>query len=332
MPADRLLVTVVTGDDASLVAQGAHGVIRTLLGDRDASLVVEEYGGQAVEDVEVGNIIDSLMTPSFLVDRRIVVIRDAGKLVAADAKRLLEAFDTMPETSACVLVAGGGTIPAPLMTWVKTHGQIEATAAGTGKARSTWFAEHLGDAPVRLDARAPERLSQHLGEDLGRLEGILTILASTYGPDALVSEVELAPYLGEAGGVPPWDLTDAIDRGDVDKALVTLERLLEAGGRAGPEIVALLHRHFAQMLKLDGLSIRTREEAAAYLGGSPFPAGKALERSKQLGPERIATAITLIATADVEVKGMSALDPGLVLEILVARLARLGGARTSTRR
>ncbi|MEI6700803.1 MAG: hypothetical protein WCL38_03495, partial [Actinomycetota bacterium] len=163
-------------------------------------------------------------------------------------------------------------------------------------------------------------------------EGVLNILASTYGPAALITESDLSPYLGEAGGVPPWDLTDAIDRGDVDKALFTLQRLLEAGGRAGPEIVALLHRHFAQMLKLDGQSIRTREEAAALLGGSPFPAGKALERSKQLGSDRISTAINLIATADVEVKGMSALDPGLVLEILVARLARLGGARTGTRR
>ena len=44
----------------------------------------------------------------------------------------------------------------------------------------------------------------------------------------------------------------------------------------------------------------------------------------------IPSALALIATADVEVKGMSALEPTLVLEILVARLARLGG-RTGRR-
>jgi len=325
MPAENKAVLYVSGSDASLVAQGAHAQIRALLGDRDPSLVVEEFGGPAAEEFEVGAIVDSLMTPGFLVDRRIVVVRDAGKLNAADATRLIAAFTAMPDSSFCVLVAGGGTVPASLVTWVKEHGHTEATQAGTGKARTAWIADHVREAPVRLTPRATEMLSEHLGEDLGRLEGIFQVLLSTYGPSVTVDVDELAPYLGDAGGVPPWDLTDAIDKGNVAVALDVLSRMLEAGGRAGPEIVALLHRHFAQMLKLDGTSARSREEAAQILGGSPFPAGKALDRARALGTSGITSALSLIATADVEVKGMSALEPSLVLEILVARLARLGG-------
>lgn len=325
MPSELKAVTYVSGSDASLVAQGAHAQIRALLGDRDPSLVVEEFGGPTAEEFEVGVIVDSLMTPGFLVDRRIVVVRDAGKLNAADAARLLAAFSAMPTSSLCVLVAGAGTVPASLVTWVKEHGHISATQAGTGKARTAWIADHVKDAPVRLTPRATEMLSQHLGEDLGRLEGIFQVLLSTYGGAVTIDVDELAPYLGDAGGVPPWDLTDAIDKGNASAGLEVLSRMLEAGGRAGPEIVSLLHRHFAQMLKLDGTSARSREEAAQILGSSPFPAGKALDRARTLGSAGITSALSLIATADVEVKGMSALEPSLVLEILVARLARLGG-------
>jgi len=69
------------------------------------------------------------------------------------------------------------------------------------------------------------------------------------------------------------------------------------------------------------------------LGTAPFVAKKALEQSRRLGSARIAQAINLIAAADLDVRGMSGLDPGLVVEILVARLARqTRPARASTRR
>jgi hypothetical protein len=47
--------------------------------------VVEEHGGPGAPDLDVGIIIDALTTPPFITDRRVVVVRDAGRLVAADA-------------------------------------------------------------------------------------------------------------------------------------------------------------------------------------------------------------------------------------------------------
>jgi len=182
---------------------------------------------------------------------------------------------------------------------------------------------------LRLDAAAAARLGQHLGEDLGRLQGILETLAAAYGEGAPIGADELAPFLGEAGAVPAWDLTDAIDANAPAAALETLHRMLGAGGRAPLEVMGILHRHFANMLRLDGADVTGGEEAAQLLGmRSAFPAKKALEQSRRLGGERIRQAITLLATADLDLRGQSALPAELVLEILVARLARLQRART----
>jgi DNA polymerase III delta subunit len=116
-------------------------------------------------------------------------------------------------------------------------------------------------------------------------------------------------------------LTDAIDRGEARTALRVLHRLSDAGGLAPMQLLATLHGHYANMLALDGEDVTGERDAAAVLGTAPFVAKKALEQSRRLGSERIAAAIKLIAAADLDCRGMSGLDPGVVIEILVARLA-----------
>ncbi|HMD46674.1 MAG TPA: DNA polymerase III subunit delta [Acidimicrobiales bacterium] len=317
-------VYLVRGEDASLVAQAARVLVRQLVGRRDPALVVEEHGGSAAEDLDVGAVVDACTTPPFLVDRRVVVVRDAGKLSAADAKRLTTLLADPLPTSVLVLVSGGGTVPAALVKAVGAAGEVVDTSVASGRDRSRWIAEQLKGAPVHLDAAAAGRVSEHLGDDLGRLAGLLETLAAAYGEHATVHLDELEPFLGEAGGVPPWELTDAVDSGSTEVALAALRRMMGPGGRSAPEVLATVHRHFSNLLRLDGSGAVAGEDAAALLGlRSAFPAQKALAQTRRLGTERIGEAVNLIAAADLDVKGQSALPPELVMEILVARLSRL---------
>lgn len=320
---------LVRGDDPILVAQAARHLVDGLVGERDPSLVVEEHG--TGEELDAGGVVDACTTPPFLVDRRVVVVRDAGRLSAADAARVADALRRPLADVQLVLLSGGGTIPQVLVNVVGSVGEVLDASAGRGRDRGRWVAERLRQAPVRLDALAARRLEEHLGEDLGRLEGLLDALASGFGTGAHVSAEDLEPFLGEAGAVPPWDLTDAIDAADAGRALSVLHRMLSAGGRPAPVVLATLHNHFSAMLRLDGAEAITPERAAELLGvKSTFVAKKALERARGLGSERIGQAVDLIAQADLNIKGQTALPGDVVLEILVARLARL--PRTSATR
>jgi len=79
--------------------------------------------------------------------------------------------------------------------------------------------------------------------------------------------------------------------------------------------------------------ISTGEEAAQVLGvGSPFVGKKALEQSRRLGNARITHAMTLLADADLDIKGATGLPAELVVEILVARLSRQTRQRPATAR
>ena len=319
---------LVKGADPSLVAQATHQLVEQLVDGGDPSIIVEEFGGPGIDQFDVGAVIDACTTPPFLVDRRVVVVREAGQIVAADAKRLVAYLGDPLATTALVLVAGGGAVNPTLSKAVAAAGEVVDTSVGTGRARSQWLADHLKGGPVRLDGAAQARLGDHLGSDMGRLAGLLDMLAAAYGRGATVSAAELEPFLGEAGALAPWDLTDAIDAGRVAPALEVLHRMLSAGESHPLVILALLHKHYRQMLRLDGSGVTTAEQAAEVLGiKSAFPAKKALAQGNRLGSARIARAMQLLAEADLDLRGTTGLPGDLVVEVLVARLSRLGGQR-----
>jgi DNA polymerase-3 subunit delta len=315
-------VYLVKGDDAALVAQAVRGLLDDVVGDGDHALIVEEIGGGPGDELNVGAVVDACLTPPFLVDRRVIVVREAGRLLTADVPRLVEVIgDPLPST-VLVFVGGGGTIPAPLVKAITAAGQVLDVTTSKAGDRKAWLHEHLRSAPVKLEPRAADLLAGHVGEDLGRVEGLLSALSAAYGDGARITAEDLAPYLGEAGNVPRYELTDAINEGEPGKALTVLHRMLEAGGLAPVQVLTTLHLHFSSMLLLDGDDVSSDHDAAAILGTAPFVAKKALQQSRRLGSTRIAEAINLIAAADLDVRGASGMDAEVVIEILVARLAR----------
>lgn len=320
-PEAMLPVYLVKGDDEVLVREAARDLVHDLLGEADASLVVEDFSG---DEYELATVVDAARTPPFLTDHRVVVARDVGRFRAEDLVPLHAYFDDPSPTTALVLVAGGGAMSPSLTNAVKKVGHVVDTSVPSGRGRERWLADRLKDAPVRLDAAAASQLADHLGEDMGRLPGLLETLEAAYGSGARLGVEELAPFLGEAGETAPWDFTDALDRGDTEASLAHLHRLLRAG-RHPLAILAILHTHYTRLLRLDGSGAADDVAAAALLGmkGSTFPAKKALAQARRLGSEHVGRAITLLANADLDLKGVREWPDELVLEVLVARLSRL---------
>jgi DNA polymerase-3 subunit delta len=317
-------VTLVRGDDTVLVRDAARNLVESLVGDGDRGLMLTELAG---DDYELRSLVDAAQTPPFLTDRRIVVGRDLQRFKAAELAPLLGYLADPLDTTDLVLVWGDGRVPKGLADAVAAcGGTVLQTGPGSGKAgRKEWFDAQLAKAGIGLDSAARRLLDSQLGDDLARLPAILTTLVAVYGGDARLGADDVAPYLGAAGSVPPWELTDAIDRGDVALAVERLTRMLESGDRHPLQVMVTLTNHFERMLALSGSSARSERDAAALLGmkGSTFPARKALDGSRRLGPERLARAVNLLADADLDLRGDTAWSAGLVMEVLVARLAQL---------
>jgi DNA polymerase-3 subunit delta len=323
-------VHFLRGDDPSILREAARKLVDELVGAGDRSLMVEEVdvaGASAAERApQLAAVVDAAQTPAFLTDKRVVV----GRVETATAEEvggLAAAVADLVETTELVLVWEAGRVPKALADALKAVG-AEQVDASPGRKPREWVAEQVRASSLKLDAKAIDLVTRQLGEDLARLAGLLTTLQSTYGAGASLGEADVEPYLGEAGGVAPWDLTDALDKGDIPTAIDRLHRMMGSGSRHALAVLATLHSHYARMLALDGAEVRNERDAAALLGmkGSTFPAKKALEQGRRLGPRRVGQAITWLAQADLDLKGARKLPDELVMEVLVARLANLSAA------
>jgi DNA polymerase-3 subunit delta len=317
-----MAVHLVTGDDESLVLTAVGELLDTLVGDGDRALMVDDFDGV---DYELRSVLDAAQTPPFLTDRRVVVARGVGRFNADDVAPLVAYLaDPMPSTE-LLLVGGGGRLPKSLTDIVKKVGTVRDTTPPTrSQDRLAWFDDQVRNSGLRLDTGALRSLAEWLGEDAGRLQGILEVLKSTYGEGHTLRSTDVAPFLGDAGGVPPWDLTDAIDKGETTKALRLVHRMMRAGERHPLQVMSILHGHYAKLLTLDGANANDESSVASVLGIKPgFPARKMLDQHRKLGASGTTKAIALLAQADLDLRGAKEWPEELVMEVLVARLSRL---------
>ncbi|MGK2948504.1 MAG: DNA polymerase III subunit delta [Acidimicrobiales bacterium] len=323
------LVTLLKGSDESVLRDAVRHLVDELVGPEDRSIVVEEVevGGPESDDGHdpLIGLVDAAQTPPFLTDFRVVLgrfseKRERGELVQPLVDYLV---DPLPSTR-LVLEWRGGKIPKALGEAITRAGGQQVDTS-PGRKAGEWINEQLAEADLKVDAEGRKRLAGWVGEEPSRLLGLVDLLRSTFGTGVKISAAEVEPFLGDDGGVPPWDLTDAIDRGDRTTALELLQRMIGQGERHPFQVLATLHTHFARMLRLDGADVVGEKQAAELLGmkGSTFPAKKAMGQARKLGHDRIVQAISLLAEADLDLRGGKAWPNHLVLEVLVARLTTI---------
>jgi DNA polymerase III subunit delta len=326
---------LLRGDDEVLLQETTRALVHALVGAGDRSLMVDELDATRYEvdgAVQIGPLVDAAQTPPFLTDRRVVVGRHAGVFSTTEAVAPLVAYLADPlATTALVVVwerspkpgARLGRLPTKLADAFKKHGVVVDAGAGTGRVRDQWLDEQLGGSGLKLDPAARKAIAERIGEDSGLLIGLLPRLVSVFGPGARLSAEDVLPYLGEQGGGKPFEMTDAIDAGDVTTALERLGRLMTGGGWHPLQVMATLTNHYVRMLALDGSGAGDERAAAELLGlkGSTFPARKALQQARRLGSDRLKEFAGLLAQADLDLRGARAWPAELVVEVLVARLA-----------
>ena len=331
-------VDLVQGSDDVLRGEAVSKLLDELVADDDRSLVLDEHD---LDSVSLGSMVDAAQTPPFLTERRIIVARKFGRYSKTDEVQSVLDYlaDPLP-TSVVVLVWEKAVSPVdtgepvaksprvpPALTKAVTAagGEVLDTEAPSGRGLAGWLAEQFREAGLDVDGRAREKIAERLGEDAGALVGLIGRLRGTFGPGARLDIDDVEPFLGEAGGVPPWDLTDAIDRGNVADALDKLARMMRAGDRHPLAIMATLQSHYLRMVRLDGAGARSDKDAATVLGmkGSTFPAKKALQQQQRLGSAALRRSTALLAQADIDLRGARAWPGNLVMEVLVARLASI---------
>jgi DNA polymerase III delta subunit len=351
-------ILLVQGSNPALRDREVQRLVDELLGGEDRSFALDDHtlasrrrAGDPAPDTDEDDdetrawegstelaafaaLVTALQSPPFMTSARVVVVRDIGNATTEQAQWLASWIDDPLDGVHLLLVAGGGRTPGALDKAAKAKAQITGPPADQ---TADVLQRELHDAHLKIAPDATKQIAAHLGDDAGRVPELVELLHATYGDDASLSLDEVEQYLGDLGTAGRFDLTNAVDRGEVGAALETLHRMLTSSSSAQPkplhpmQVMASLVFHYQRLLRLDDPSILTKEHAASALGmksagGARFP----LVAAKRLGSEGLRDAIRLLARAELDLRGAGGLDDRTVMDVLVARLAAL--SRRSARR
>ena len=352
-------VYLVKGGDPILRDRELARLLDELVGDEDRTLLVEEYTVPAksaagagagpddddapAEDVAgaapiVTAVVNAAQSPPFMTSKRIVVVRDYEALPADAVGPVVTVLGDLLDTTDVVFVAGAGGRVVKALADALAGANVRG---GASEKLTDVLQRELDRAGLTMRGDAARVVLAHLGDDAGRIAALVDLWSSTFGPGANLEVDDVTPYLNEAGAVKPFELTNRIEEGDVAGALETLHRLLTVTSPVQPkpmhplQVLGILNGRYRKLARLDADTVTTVDDAHRIWGGkSSYPAKKALEATRALGPDGFGRAFAELHRADVGIKGATGLPEDAVLEIAVARLANLhrGGGRSRARR
>lgn len=309
-------VVLLSGGEG-LLADRASARISQLAHEQDPSVEVTHIEAAAYER----GMLEMLASPSLFGEQKLVIVAGVEK---TNDDFLTEATDYVAAPAPdvwLVLRHEGGVRGKRLLDAIKKakHPIIACEPIKRDSEKSDFVVAEFRRAKRRIDAEAVRSLVDALGNDLRELAAACGQLISDTAETVTAQTVD--KYYGGRVEANAFKVADAVAAGRRGEALVSLRHALATGADPVPIVAALA-------IKMRGLAkvaaARARGLTARDLGMAPWQVDRARKELSGWTPDGIAAAITAIAQADAEVKGLSR-DPVFAVERAVLRIVDYHG-------
>jgi DNA polymerase-3 subunit delta len=273
------------------------------------------------------NELAELLSPSLFADERVVVLQAADE-AGKDAAALIDsaAADLPPGTVLVVVHSGGGRAKA-LAAQLRERGAHTHQCAKIAKAgeRAAFVRAEFRALNIKADDETVGALLDAVGSDIRELASACSQLVADTG--GAVDANAVRRYHSGKAEVTGFDIADKAVVGDIAGSTEALRWAMLRGVAhvlIADALAEAVHT-IARVRPLSGGAHRL----AGELGMPPWRIEKAQKQARRWTPDRIATAIRLVAALNADVKGAAA-DPNYALENTVRKVAQLaadGGRR-----
>ena len=273
------------------------------------------------------NELAELLSPSLFADERVVVLEAADE-AGKDAAALIDsaAADLPPGTVLVVVHSGGGRAKA-LAAQLRERGAHTHQCAKIAKAgeRAAFVRAEFRALNIKADDETVGALLDAVGSDIRELASACSQLVADTG--GAVDANAVRRYHSGKAEVTGFDIADKAVLGDIAGSTEALRWAMLRGVAhvlIADALAEAVHT-IARVRPLSGGAHRL----AGELGMPPWRIEKAQKQARRWTPDRIATAIRLVAALNADVKGAAA-DPNYALENTVRKVAQLaadGGRR-----
>ncbi|HVJ80281.1 MAG TPA: DNA polymerase III subunit delta [Planctomycetia bacterium] len=318
-------VCVAFGDDAFLRRLAFRAVRDWTLGDADPELALTSF---TADDLAAATVFDELDTLPFTGGRRLVVIDNADKFVTENRARLEKYVEAGKFAGVLFLDVRTWSAATKLAKVVELA--IDCNAPRDHFVPGWCVKWAAGRYEKDLSQDDASWLVHLVGAELGVLDQELAKLTSYVGEETAITREAIDAL---AAGNPvdaTFKMIDAALAGNLAGALAMLDRQYDDKDRG-------LRTHGAICYSLRRLVEGARravageplDEALKNAGVHPYGVREAEAQLKRIGRERMAGMYRLALSADLDLKGGTAIGPRTVLERMLLQLSRAASPRAS---
>lgn len=252
-------------------------------------------------------------------DRRVVRIRNFGKLREADEDVLLKYLERPVETSVVIFVADDLDKRKRLAKSLTAGAAFDFQPLKTNELQ-TWVKAHLKKLKVEIEPRAGHRLLEMVRSDLHTLTNELNKLAAASLPAGRITVALVDELISRSREHLNWELSDHIVAGNRKAALKTLRDLLDDGVEP-LLLIGLIAGTYRRIALAKSLLAQGAAPAKIFseVRMPSFKQGAYISMLHRIGSGGMAQKMQRIAEADLAIKTSKG-TPRMQVEMLVCEL------------
>jgi DNA polymerase-3 subunit delta len=244
-------IYVVCGKDEFLVANQYELLLDELLTPEQRPMCL--YQPKADEAI-LANVLDELRTLPFLAERRVVLLKDAGKFISANREALEKYFDDPSPTGVLILTVQTWPPNTRLAKKLPKIGRLINVSGITRGRLPRYVADYAKRERGKTFGRGSAQLLVELvGDEPGRLCSEADKLAMYVGEQKSITTDDVEKLIGHNRMFNAFAVIDAITAGNVAAAVERLRNMFASDRQAEFRVVGAFAYHFRRLFRARAL-------------------------------------------------------------------------------
>lgn len=236
-------VYLLTGDQEYSVMQAKKQLLSALVSEGDEM----NYTAYKTEKVDLSEFAAFSGTFPFFAEKRVIEL-DRTEVLKEDTDRLIEIFESLPETTCVILVEPSIDKRSKVYKWIKKNGYAAEFSINRKSDNDTIkaiaaFLKRAGKQIRETDARA---IAERTGNDLFDVKNEVDKLIAYVGDRDVIESEDIEALIIKEAEDHIFEMVDAIASGNQKRAMECYDQLLylrEAPART----IVLLYKHFRRL-------------------------------------------------------------------------------------
>jgi DNA polymerase-3 subunit delta len=311
------------GEESYLRDLAARAIADAVL--KDAALREFNEASFTLASTDVQQAIAAAEQLPMMASRRVVLIRDFGKLREADEEALVRYLARPVESSVVIFVADDLDKRRKLSKTLLDACVAVEFAPLADAELAEWAKRRLKDLNVQTDERTLRQIVALVGSDVRTLSNELDKLATAALGSGLITMEMVDALVGRSRELSNFELADHLIARNRKRALQTLQRLLDDGAEP-VMLIGLIASNYHRLALAKELMARGAPNNEVYRQVGIFGRREEfLATARRSDASSLAQSIERIAAADLAIKtslgGGGVQGSRLQLEVLICELA-----------